>query len=180
MSGPHLTTLPPELLLKIRSYLDGADLISLNLSSRRFYATHPRQPWVKSAANSFWKMISLDVGDYELQQRMRAQWNLRLKVVLRIRHWIERVIGDNAMRALQDEDTDILDYIVTWEICVGCACYKVENDDWKDGWEFEDKLDEDISDEQWSGEEWEILRGHAKEGRFCKSCCQEWEKVGVY
>lgn len=46
-------------------------------------------------------------------------------------------MGDTAMRALQDEDATIIDHPVTWDICVGCACYNIETDDWKAGWDFQ-------------------------------------------
>ncbi len=89
------------------------------------------------------------------------------------------MMGEPAKPALQDEDADDIDDLVTWEICVGCACYKVETDDWQEGWDFYDVLDENATFADWVGIKWSILHDRIEEGSFCKSCCQEWENLRV-
>ena len=88
-------------------------------------------------------------------------------------------MGDGVKRALQDDDTSILDPLILLEICVGCACYKDETDNWKERWEFQDVMDENTAFEDWLEPEWDILQRHILDGSFCKSCCLEWEKLRV-
>lgn len=87
-------------------------------------------------------------------------------------------MGDTAMRALHAEDADNIDHSVKWEICVGCACYKVETEDWKRGWEFKAVMHEDCDYEYLHGSEWDILHRRIEEGSFCGSCGEVLDDYG--
>ena len=178
MPGPNLTTLPPEMHLRIRSFLTEVDSIPLSLSSKRLYEVYSRQPTVGFSKDRFWTMILGD--DYEDRKQILALWNTRLEVLALLRHWTERVTGDAALRVSLDEDANTIDRVALWEVCVGCASYKVHTDDWQDGYDFVDVISDKIAlSDHWQGPDWLVnMEWRVLDGIFCKSCSLKWENLG--
>lgn len=53
------------------------------------------------------------------------------------------------------------------------------SEEWKEGQDYEDVMDEDAVFESWIEEDWEILHGVVLDGLFCESCWRVWERLGA-
>ena len=177
MLTSKIITLPPELQSEIRSYLSKADSISLSLCSKRLYTANSFRIQSRFPANSFWAMLSSEHDD--VKKQLLAQWDTRIQLLPRLRRWIERVTGDAAIRSVPEEDYDLSVYHVWWEICVGCASYKIEKDGWKEGVEFETVIDQSPAFEDWLAPQWQGVERHIYDGMFCQSCCREWDGLNI-
>jgi len=172
MSRSTLNRLPPEIHHGISFYLTNADSISLSLTCKRLYKTHARQWRSTFSRYNLWSIISAD--DYAVQKTILKRWTARNLVLPRLSRWIQCVIDETCLR---DEHPNPMDHLNEWEICVGCARFKVFKDGWGEGWEYEDVMNGDAVFDCWIGEDWHILQRFVLDGQFCGSCIREWGKL---
>lgn len=106
------------------------------------------------------------------ERTMLMQWRTRHLLLRRLDPWVKRVMGDVRER---DEHAEPMNALDVWEICAGCACFKVRSEEWKEGY-FEDVMDEDPIFGPWIGEARETLHGVVLDGLFCESCDRGWKR----
>lgn len=174
MPTPNLLTLPPELLLRIGSYLTKADSILISLCCTKLHTVYYiPEPLATSPKSLFWMMIV--ANNRKKGKEMLAKWEVRMQILPFLNHWIARVVHEAGERAIHDEGARTQEGNGRWEICTGCACYKIKTNAWRRGDEFGDVVDGSDAFGNEPGSGWEGL--HVD--HFCTSCCREWEDMRV-
>lgn len=166
MSSTNLLSLPAEIHLKIGSYLTEGDLIPFSLASRRIYPLSFCQPQRKWTTDSLW--VLMVTNDSILRKQLLTQWDIRLKVLPRLREWTKRVVG---ITTLQGESGWL-------RVCTGCACYRFCSKDWEEGLWFFDVFLEKTSYKRLNMWDREIVGGYFRTGDFCRACSRKWDNIG--